>query len=132
MTALIAYVNHLLMQQSSAYTSSVQHALGPIDQQIDHITRELSSEPKQGVTSGLSLALQQSLSTLLAQRAAASVTIAQNAAGGSPSLIPLASAGPGLQVAPKPTLYTGIAFLLALILASELIVKAAPRRPQAT
>jgi capsular polysaccharide biosynthesis protein len=130
MSALTAYVDRLSSQQSSSYTKSALGDLGPINREIRQVTRQLSKESGQAVTSSRSVTLQQTLSTLVAQRSAATVTIAQNATGGKPSLVPLASAGAGSQVAPRPTLYAAIAFLLALIVASQLIVYVAGRRPE--
>lgn len=128
LTALIAYVNQSVKQQSGAYTRSVQAQLRPIDDEIRSLSNQISRAPSRSLNSGRYLAMQQTLSTLIAQRSSSIASIAQAASGGQPSMSVLTQAGAGAQIAPRPTLYTGVAFLVALVLASQAVVYLAPRR----
>jgi capsular polysaccharide biosynthesis protein len=127
LAGLTEYVHRLVVGQTKAYAHAAQAQLTPIVSQIDRITSELDKAPTSKLTSGRYLALQSTLSTLIAERASANVAIAQNATAGEPSVTLLSEAGPGSQVAPRPTLYAGVAFLLALIVMWQLLLALAPR-----
>ncbi len=93
--ALIAYITTTVSQTSNAYAQSAEGKLQPIDQEIRRLTGELAQAPSGSTTTGHYLTIQQTLSTLIAQRSASIATIAQNASGSQPALSVLSSAGPG-------------------------------------
>jgi capsular polysaccharide biosynthesis protein len=126
--ALIAYISNTASQSNNAYARSAERRLQPLDTQIRSLTNQLAKEPTEPVNSGHYLAVQQTLSTLIAQRSASIATIAQNASGSQPTLSVLTSPGAGGQTAPKPTLYAAVAFLIALIVFSQGFIYLSPRR----
>jgi uncharacterized protein involved in exopolysaccharide biosynthesis len=126
--ALIAYITTTVSQTSNAYAQSAEGRLQPIDQEIRRLTGELAQAPSGLATTGHYLTIQQTLSTLIAQRSASIATIAQNASGSQPTLSVLSSPGPGGQTAPRPTLYAAVAFLVALIVVSQGLTYLSPRR----
>jgi uncharacterized protein involved in exopolysaccharide biosynthesis len=126
--ALIAYITTTVSQTSNAYAQSAEGRLQPIDQEIRRLTGELAQAPSGSATTGHYLTIQQTLSTLIAQRSASIATIAQNASGSQPTLSVLSSPGPGGQTAPRPTLYAAVAFLVALIVVSQGLTYLSPRR----
>jgi capsular polysaccharide biosynthesis protein len=127
-TALTGYVAQTVSRETNAYSAAARQQLRPISDQIQKISRQISRAPLAVLTTARYVALQQTLSTLIAQRSAAEASIAQSSTGGHPSLNLLSSAGPGSIVAPKPALYAGVAFVLALILVSQAVVYFTPRR----
>jgi capsular polysaccharide biosynthesis protein len=126
--ALISYVTQTVSQSNNAYARSAEGRLAPLDTEIRHLTNQLAKEPTSPVNSGHYLAIQQTLSTLIAQRSASIATIAQNASGSQPTLSVLSTPGAGGQTAPKPTLYAAVAFLVALIVVSQAFIYLSPRR----
>lgn len=126
-TALGAYVNRISSHATDAYSSTARAQLKPVDAQIAKISAQIASASHDTLTSGRYVALQATLSTLIAQRSSAEAAIAQNATNGQPTLDLVSAAGSGSQVAPKPKLYAGVAFVLALILVSQAVVFLAPR-----
>ena len=128
LAALVGYVSSTVRQESGAYSRSVQTQLQPIDRQIRSISTEISNAPSRSLNTGRYLALQQTLSTLIAQRSSSVLAIAQDASGGQPSLSVLTDPGPGAQVAPRPKLYAGVAFLLALVLVAQGMIYLTPRK----
>jgi capsular polysaccharide biosynthesis protein len=126
--ALSAYVARSVAARSSAYSKAVAQQLAPIDHEIRTISDEISHAPASELNTGRYLALQQTLSTLIAQRSASIVNTAQSATGGQPSLSTLTAASTGSQTAPRPTLYTAVAFLVALLVATQAVMYLAPRR----
>jgi capsular polysaccharide biosynthesis protein len=125
--ALRQYVMRVSSAETSAYGAAARRQLKPIDTQITSISSQISSAARNTLTSGRYLALQQTLSTLIAQRSSAQAAIAQNSTNGRPSMDLLSAAGPGTQVAPKPPLYAGVAFVVALILVSQAMIYLTPR-----
>ena len=125
--ALRLYVTRVSSNAASAYSRTARRQLQPIDTQISSISAKISAASRDALTSGRYLAFQQTLSTLIAQRSSAEAAIAQNATNGQPTMNLLSTAGSGTQVAPKPTLYAGVAFVLALILVSQAMIYLAPR-----
>jgi capsular polysaccharide biosynthesis protein len=125
--ALRLYVTRVSSNASSAYSRTARRQLKPIDTQISSISAKISAASRDTLASGRYLALQQTLSTLIAQRSSAESAIAQNATAGQPSMNLLSAAGAGAQVAPKPTLYAAVAFVLALVLVSQAMIYLAPR-----
>ncbi len=124
---LTKYAHTLVEAQAQAYARAARAQLAPISAQIAGITSELSKIPSAQQSSSHALALQSTLSTLVAERASAGAAIAQQATGGEPSVTHLDEAQPGAQTAPKPKLYAVAAFVLALILLWRLIVFLVPR-----
>jgi capsular polysaccharide biosynthesis protein len=127
--ALSAYIANSVTRRTNAYSKAVEAQLAPIDSQIRTISGQISAAPVSSLNTGRYLALQQTLSTLIAQRSSSIATAAQTATGGEPVLSLLNAPGPGSQTVPRPTLYAAVGFVLALILASQAVMfLTTPRR----
>jgi capsular polysaccharide biosynthesis protein len=127
-SALTVYVAQSISHERAAYSHAVDAQLAPIDSQIRGITNQISSAPVSALNTGRYLALQQTLSTLIAQRSSSYAAVAQSATATAPSLSLLSAPSPGSQTVPRPTLYAAVAFVLALILASQAVILLTPRR----
>jgi capsular polysaccharide biosynthesis protein len=125
--AFVRYIADVALRQSKSYDANSTQQLAPLDSQIAKVTRQISRFGG-SQASARYLALQQSESTLLAERAVALANIAQTGVGGHPSLSLVNYAGPGGQVSPKPKLYAIVAFILSLLVVGRLVVYLAPRK----
>jgi uncharacterized protein involved in exopolysaccharide biosynthesis len=123
----IKYVASQAVQQRQTYEKSSQQQLAPINSEIQQVTQQLNRFSQNQTTSARYLSLQSTNSTLLAERAAALASIAQDGSGGYPSMTMVSAAQPGTIVAPQPKLYAIIGFILALIIVGRLVVYFAPR-----
>jgi capsular polysaccharide biosynthesis protein len=120
-----SFVRAAGVSQSNAYNIAARRQLKPLADQIGKVTRRLAGlEPQSSAYRSLS----DTLATLITQRSAAVADIAQSAVGGRASVTGLEAAGPGAKIQPKPALYGFVGFLVALLVASQLIVYFAPRR----
>lgn len=127
-SALTAYVAQSISQERTAYSLAVDAQLAPIDRQIRALTTQISTAPVSALSTGRYLALQQTLSTLIAQRGTSFASAAQSATATQPSLSVLSAPGAGSQTVPRPTLYAAVAFVLALILVSQAVILLTSRR----
>jgi uncharacterized protein involved in exopolysaccharide biosynthesis len=123
----IKYVASQATQQRQTYAKDSQQQLAPINAEIQQVTQQLNRFGPSQTTSARYLSLQSTDSTLLAERAAALASIAQNGSGGYPTMTLVSAAGAGSMVAPQPKLYAIIGFILALIIVGRLVVYFAPR-----
>ncbi len=120
------YISNVNAQQTHAYNTAAQAQLAPINAQVAQVSRQIAHADPRQLSTGRYLALQTTLSTLIAQRSSAMATIAEQATGGQPSIAPLSPASAGAQTAPRPMLYAGVAFLIALIVIMQLAVYLSP------
>jgi uncharacterized protein involved in exopolysaccharide biosynthesis len=125
--AFIRYIAYQAATQSKAYDANSTQQLAPLNDQIAKVTKEINRFGPGQQASSRYLSLQQSESTLLAERAVALANIAQTGVGGHPSVSLVNYAGPGGQTAPKPKLYAIVAFILGLLIVARLVVFFAPR-----
>ncbi len=124
------FINYVASQsalQRQAYSKNSQQQLAPINAEIQQVTQQLNRFGPGQQTSPRYLSLQSTSSALLAERAAALASIAQTGSGGFPSITLVSAAGVGSVVAPQPTLYAIIGFILALLIVGRLVVYFAPR-----
>jgi capsular polysaccharide biosynthesis protein len=126
--ALVTYVTKTVQKQSTSINDEAIAQLKPLDDQIRDLRRQTANASRSETRSQQYIASQQSLATLEAQRAAAIGDIARNGADGRPAIQVLNPAGDGSKVSPKPLLYAGAAFLVALLLAAQVASVAGARR----
>ncbi len=134
--AVATSLAHYVSTQSAAQTKSVQAALDaqlkPIDANIAQLQREIAAVSSTAVAGSAGYVKLQSsesqLTELLTSRADLLTTTAVSIASDEPQVQVLSAAGPPTQVSPKPTLYTIIAALGALLIASEIALLVARRR----
>jgi capsular polysaccharide biosynthesis protein len=126
--AFIRYIARQVTAQSKAYDANSTQQLAPLNDQIAKVTKEIGGFSARQQASSRYLSLQQSESTLLAERAVALANIAQTGVGGHPSISLVNYAGLGGQTAPKPKLYAIVAFVLGLLIVARLVVFFAPRK----
>jgi capsular polysaccharide biosynthesis protein len=118
--AFIKYVTQLVANQAATYARTSTARLAPVNAEIANTQRELE-KPGVTPTSTKGIILQQSLATLLSEKSAGVANIAETAESGLPSFRLDSSAGPGAQIAPKPTLYAAVGFVVALLLLTRLV-----------
>jgi capsular polysaccharide biosynthesis protein len=124
-TAFIRYITLQVSQQASGYQKTSSVELKPLNAQIAQTQAALASAGSASSGSAISprtLTLEQTLDTLIAQRAAALGSIAQTAVAGRPAVTLVSVAGAGSQVAPKPKVYALVGLLLALLILARLVV----------
>lgn len=129
--AFIHYITQQNASQVAEYQQTSNTLLKPLDANITRTENELN---KSGLAadSPRTVTLQQSLNTLLAQRASAMANIASAAAASRSTLRLASTAGVGAQIAPRPTLYATVGFIVALLVllrAVTYIPARGPRRP---
>ncbi|MEN3279601.1 MAG: hypothetical protein V7607_741 [Solirubrobacteraceae bacterium] len=113
--------------QSLAYARSVRRRLAPVDAQIAAARK--AAVAAKGTTD--TAAVQSTLTSLMTQRQQVESTLAQAAANSEPAVDVYESAGGAAQVQPKPKLYAGLAFIVSLLLAAQLVAAVRLRRPAA-
>jgi len=124
--AFINYIPSQVDSQAASYQTSSTAQLKPLDTQIAHTQAALDSAGP--ASTPKSLALEQTLDALIAQRAAALSSIAQTAVAGRPTVALVSDAGAGSQTAPRPTLYAMVAFIIALLVIARSVVYFSGRR----
>jgi capsular polysaccharide biosynthesis protein len=125
---LAKYVTRTTVAQTNSLNAEALDQLKPLDRQIRALRSQLAKDSDIQSRSMQSVARQQSVATLEAQRAATIGDIARAGAAGRPSLQVLNPAGDGSKVEPKPALYTAVAFFLTLLIAAQLMSFFRPRR----
>ena len=119
-TAFLRFITKQVNRQASGYRNTSSAQLKPLNAQIAQTQAALASSGSP--TSPKTLTLEQTLNTLIAQRAAALGSIAQTAVAGRPAVTLVSAAGAGSQVAPKPKVYALVGFVLALLILARLVV----------
>jgi hypothetical protein len=122
-TAFIEYVTYQVSRQATHYQQTTAAQLRPIDVEIASTQAKLKRSPTTA-----RFALQQTLDTLLGQRASAQANIAESSVAGRPSVQLASQAGLGGQTAPKPTLYAVVGFVIGLLIIARLVVYNSGRR----
>lgn len=123
--AFVKYINQQVANQATHYAQTSSAQLRPLAGEISQTQAALNVvAPK----STKAIELQQTLVTLLAQRAAAQANIAQTAVAGRPSVQVTSAAGPGSQTAPKPTLYALVGFIVGLLILARVVIYTSRRR----
>lgn len=104
--------------QATTYSRAVARQLAPVNSEI----RRARTAMVQDARSPVALASDETLlSNLLIQRSQVLSSVAE-AAATQPSADVFAPAGAGSQVQPRPTLYTVVAFLVALVVLAQVAV----------
>jgi capsular polysaccharide biosynthesis protein len=125
--AFVNFVTQQVSSQATDYQQTTSAQLRPIGIEITKIQAQLNRSGAPA-TSAKSLELQQTLDTLLAERATAQASIAQTAVAGRPSVQLTSAAGLGSQTAPKPTLYALVGLIVGLLIVARLVVLTSARR----
>jgi hypothetical protein len=117
--AFIKYVGKQVLNQASSYESASKIQLEPLDKQIAAAQSKLADLG--GIGTAKAQDIENSLNTLIAERAAALTSIGQTSLAGRPTIALVSNAGPGGQTAPKPKLYALIGFVVSLLLLARLV-----------
>ena len=115
--SLVAVVDSINRRQLENYELEVERRLRPLDQEIASLRREADQAGSAGARDSLA-----SLITERARQRANAATIAL------PSIREYEQASVGVQVEPKPVLYTVAASVIALLVAAQLAVLVRRRR----
>jgi len=137
--AFVSVVRTTNAQQAAQLASQMQQELGgdatvrAAQQSVAAAESALASTPRAGHARSDAqaqlTAAQNRLSTLISSHEQAISVLEQQTAAAQPTITVLGSAGPGSLVAPRPTLYAVIAFVVGLLIAAQLFVVF--RRPAA-
>ena len=121
--AFVVYIKRIDSAQVAAYRRAVTSKLGPLEREIAATRKLALSGDPEAEHNATTL-----LSGLLSQQQTVLSSVAQESAAAQPALQLVSASSTGTKVSPKPSLYAGIAFIVALLLLGRFVYVIGIRR----